>query len=76
MLGKMIAAFKKEAAYEQSTRVELLEKELKELQKELEIKHLNFQNADEKYIDIAINEINLIEQKHSLIFKELKELVS
>lgn len=76
MLNKIVALFKKETKVEENSQVLFLSDQLRELNEELEQKYHNFENADPKYIDIAIAEINLIREKHSVVLKELKGMVS
>lgn len=53
---------------------QILHNELRSLQKQLELKEINFIHAESEYIDVAIMELEAIRTKYSITVRQLKEL--
>ena len=53
---------------------QILHNELRRLQKQLELKEINFTHAESEYIDVAIMELEAIRAKYSITVRQLKEL--
>lgn len=59
-----------------NTPTEILHNELRNLQKQLEFKEINFIHAEPEYIDVAIMELEAIRLKYSITVRQLKGIVS
>ncbi|WP_088068706.1 hypothetical protein [Gottfriedia luciferensis] len=53
---------------------QILHNELRSLQKQLELKEINFIHAESEYIDVAIMELEAIRTKYSITVRQLKKL--
>lgn len=58
---------------DQSRKLILIE-EIKGIREELRVKRSNFNNAEDDYVDIAINELNNSIEKHDVLLRELKAI--
>jgi len=61
---------------QESSQTEILHNELRNLQKQLEYKEINFIHAEPEYIDVAIMELEAIRLKYSITVRQLKDIVS
>ena len=56
------------------TPTQILHNELRNLQKQLEFKEINFIHAEPEYIDVAIMELEAVRAKYSITVRHLKKL--
>lgn len=60
----------------EESRSQILHNELRDLQKQLEFKEINFIHAEPEYIDVAIMELEAIRAKYSITVRELKKITA
>lgn len=76
MLQNIVLFFKKPEVSEKDKEINHLQEQIRKLQTELNVRYVNFDHVDQKYVEVAVTEINLIREKHTLLMQELKSLVT
>jgi hypothetical protein len=60
----------------EETPIQILHNELRSLQKQLELKEINFIHAEPDYIDVAIMELEAVRVKYSITVRQIKEILA